>query len=63
MSEAVAGDEAVKIVSFQAETGEVIPATHVLAGSRQTRDLAENLQQSIVVQVQETGMVLLELTL
>src|SRR5580658_7342994 len=57
----MAGDEAVKVVALQAETGEVVPASHVLSGSGQSGNLPKDLEQSIVVEVEKASVVLFEL--
>ena len=57
------GNEPVKIIVLQAEVVEIVPAAHVLARSRQARHLAKHLQHAIVIEVQESRMVLFELLL
>src|SRR5579863_9975868 len=57
----MAGDEAVEVVAFQAEAGKVVPASHVFSWGGQAGYLAEDLEQAIVVEVQESGVVLFEL--
>src|SRR5580700_3417172 len=57
----MAGDEAVEVVALQAEAGEVVPASHVFSGSGQAGNLAKDLEQSIVVEVEKAGVVLVEL--
>src|ERR1700735_3471419 len=57
----MAGDEAVEVVALQAEAGEVVPASHVFSGSGQAGNLAKDLEQSIVVEVEKAGVVLFEL--
>src|SRR5579864_4485922 len=52
-----------KVVSLQAESGEVVPASHVLARCRQSGHLSKNLEQAIVVEPEKTRMVLVELLL
>src|SRR5580704_10091721 len=59
----VACDEAMKIIPLQAEAGQVVPASHVLTRRGQARNLPENLEQPVIVEVQETVMILVELLL
>jgi hypothetical protein len=49
LSEAVAGDEAVKVIFGEVETFEVIPSAHVFARGRQAGFLAKDFQQAVVV--------------
>src|SRR6516164_1358902 len=61
LPEAVAGNEAVEVVPSQTEASQVIPPAHVFAGGREARDLAKYLQQTIIVQIRKTGMILIKL--
>src|ERR1700722_17463750 len=57
----MAGDEAVEVVALQAEAGKVVPASHVFSGSGQAGNLAKDLEQAIVLEVEKAGVVLFEL--
>jgi hypothetical protein len=61
LSETVAWDKAVKIVLLEAEASEVVPAAHVLTRRGQAGNLSENFEEAIVFEIQEPGMVLVEL--
>src|SRR5207253_7344412 len=63
LSEAVSSNESVEIIPRQAEASEIVPAPHVVSGRRQACNLPEHLQQTVVLEIQETGMELVELLL
>src|ERR1700722_9837103 len=54
----MAGDEAVEVVALQAEAGEIVPASHVFSRSGQAGNLAKDLEQTIVIEVEKAGVVL-----
>ena len=56
-------NKSVKVITFQTESREVVPASHVFSGSGQTGDLPENLQHAIVIKIQEARVVFFELPL
>src|SRR5271169_3662972 len=49
LSKTVAGNEAMEIVSFQTESGKVVPAAHVFSRRRQAGNLSVDLEQAIIV--------------
>src|SRR5689334_17545533 len=56
-------DESTKVVFYQAEAGQIVPAAHVFSGRGQASHLAEDFEQAIVVQVHEERVIFFELPL
>ena len=52
-----------EIISFQAEPGQVVPASHVFSGCGQPGNLPKYFEHAIFIEVQKARMVLFELPL
>src|SRR5437868_9632447 len=59
----MSGDEAMEVISLQAEASQIVPASHVLTRRGQTGHLSKYLKQAIVIEAQKTSMIFIELPL
>ena len=63
LPEAVSRDEPMEVVRLEVEAREIVPAAHVFSRRGHAGHLSEHLQQTVIVEVQEALVVLVELAL